>query len=189
MAIPKIEPRSILQKLRQVILGNEKPNFLTRISVLIGFFAWIYFFSWYLLTIGSIFFIDTLPQPHEVQGFFDRVGSKLYGWGSGATKALMIHAIAQSVIYFLILVGLIMIYRKKRLGFLFFIIGNALTFLVTFILLGSKFLVNETGVFDLLLTAGLMVYFGIGAWYFYKWKPRKKSKEDVEAVQETAPSS
>ena len=186
MDLDKTITKTIPQKIKQAILGKQNPNFLTRISVGAGFLVWIYLFSWYLLTFLSLILMGGIKPGwrYTVEGSFQRVGSKLYGFAD-TINTLFVHSVAQFALYFIILIGLILIWRKKKLGFMFYVIGSVGSLLATIFILGSDFLINETTPFDFILIIASTVYFGIGALWFYKFKGRKEreKEEQLKAAQ------
>ena len=174
MALPTVEPKSLLQRVRRLILGKEKPNLLTRISCGVGLVLWIYLVSWHILTFVALFLFDTLKSSDVIRASFNRVGGR-YIQGDPINH-LLVYSLLEIAIYFVMLVGLILIYRKKKLGFLLFVFGGLATFLGTFLIMGYDFLMKETSIGDLLLLGAAVAYFGLGALIFY----RKKSGPEPE---------
>lgn len=183
MDLDKTITKTIPQKIKQAILGKENPNFFTRISVGAGFLVWIYLFSWQIFTLLSLVLMGGIKPGwrYTVEGSFQRVGSKLYGFAD-TINSLFVHTVAQFAVFFIILLGLILIWRKKKIGFLFYVIGSVGSLLATIIILGPDFLINETTILDFILVGSSTVYFGIGALWFYKFKGRKE-REQEEAEQ------
>lgn len=167
------------QKIKQLILGKEQPNLLTRVSVATAFLVWVYLFSWHLLTFLSLVMMHGLKPgwKKDVVPAFNRVGSKLYAYAD-TINTLQVHALAQFVVFFLMLLGLILIYRRKRIGFLFYIIGAGGSLLATLLIMGNKYFFAEVTMVDFALLIGSALYFAIGAWWFYRWKERKNRAED-----------
>lgn len=163
--------RNIFQKLKFLFLGKERPNFLTRVSVGIGFVIWLYLFSWHILALLTITLLDSLKHPEKIKAAFNTIGPK-YGF-KDVMNSLITHSIIEIAIYIFILVGLILIWRKKKIGFLFYIIGNTATVLVT-ILMNWTYFSLEFPIIDLMLIICSTLYFGIGALIFYKWKSKKE---------------
>lgn len=178
MSIEKREKLTWFQRLRRMILGKEKPNRVTRISVGIGFLVWIYLASWQILTLMALTLMGSLKKAEVIEGSFNRVGSKLYHY-SNTIERLTIHNIVQLASYLLVLFALILIYRRKRIGFLLYVIGNAIIILATIFILGLKYFQHEMTYTYISLIGVTTLYFGIGAIWFYKIKPSKK-KQEVE---------
>lgn len=177
MSLEKKNKKSVIQRLKHVVLGKEKPNLLTRISVWGGFALWIYLVSWQVLTLLSIFLMGSLKQAELVEKSFIRVGSKLYGYAD-TLNLLTIHTFLQLCAFGIILLGLIFIWRKKRLGFLLYVIGNVLTIAITIVVLGLKYFKAEMSITDLFLIGTGTLYFGIAALWLYKFKSKKDEKSE-----------
>lgn len=174
MALPTVEPKNLLQRVRRLILGKQKPNLLTRVSCGIGLVLWIYLISWHVLTFVALMLFDTLKSSEVIRASFNRVGGR-YIQGDPINH-LIIYSMLEIIIYIVMLFGLILIYRKKKLGFLLFVFGGLATFLVTFFIMGYNFLMKETSIGDLLLLGGAIAYFGLGVLIFY----RKKADPEPE---------
>ncbi|MFT4602129.1 MAG: hypothetical protein ACI857_002315 [Arenicella sp.] len=177
---------TIPQKIKQLILGKVRPNLLTRVSVGSVFVVWVYLFSWHLMTFLSLIMMNGLKPGwrNDVIPAFHRVGSKLYGYAD-TVNMLNVHSILQFAIFFIMLLGLILVWRKKRIGFLFYIVGAIGSLAITFFVLGYEFLITETTIVDWTLLIGSALYFTFGAWWFYKWKERK-NKQEAPQAQKTA---
>jgi hypothetical protein len=176
MALAAVEPKNLLQKVRRLILGKEKPNFLTRVSCGVGFVIWVYLVSWHFLTLIALLLYPSLKTGSDlVQANFVRVGGR-YAMGEDPIKLLIGHSAVQLILYFVMLVGLILIYRKKKLGFLLYVFGGLATPFVTLLLLGYLYMSAELAIGDTLLLAASIAYFGLGALIFYR---NKKEPEEV----------
>ena len=171
--------KTVFQRIRRIILGSTKPNFITMASVLGGFLVWIYFVSWHALSLMALTTMDNLKMGDHLVGSFNRVGSNLYGYAN-TVDLLAIHSTVQLLIYLLILIGLILIYRQKKLGFIIYILGNVSTVLTTIFMLGLKFFQSETGYFNIFLLGGATAYFAIGALWIYKWKHKKEVENTIK---------
>lgn len=175
MALNKKEKKSLLQRIKNLVLGKQRPNLLTRVSVWAGFLIWIYLITWQLLTLISLLLMGSLKQSELVEGSFHRVGSKLYGYAD-TVNVLYIHTFIQLVLFGIMLMGLILIWRKKRLGFLLYTASNVSTLLATFTVLGPVYFSEEVPVMDIILIGATTIYFGIGTLWFYKWKAQKEKQ-------------
>ena len=179
MSIESSIQRNMLQRIKTLFLGKKKPNFLTRISVGIAFIIWLYLMSWHLLTVLSLSLMNSLKHPEKIKATFTRKGSELYNIPD-AMNALAFHSLIEIFVYIFILLGLILVWRKKKIGFLFFIIGNISGLLITILIMGWAYLINETSIVDFILIGSTTINFGIGALFFYKWKSKKETIQDKE---------
>ena len=162
-----------------MILGKERPNLTTRVSVGAGFLIWVYLISWHVLTLMSLVLYGSLQQAQLIEDAFLRVGSSLYEYPHTINR-LLLYTIVELAAFTIILLGLILIYRRKRIGFLLYIGGNVAGVLSTLFILKLKYFQREVGYFDLTLIVAATAYFGIGALWFYKWKPKKKNENTLE---------
>ena len=169
--LEKIQKINILQRLWILIVGKESPNTVTQVSVAIAFFIWLYFFSWHLITFLTISLIGTLSNAAEIKLAYARIGSQYSGYIFGnVTSYLLVHSIAQFVVFGVSLAGLILIWRQKKIGFLFYIFSNIATYLVTFFILGAKYMFHELSIYDFLLLLTITLYFAAGYFLFYRGK-------------------
>lgn len=169
--IEKIQKINIPQRIWVFIIGTVKPNMLTQVSVAIGFFIWLYFFSWHLLTFITLSLMGTLDKSEELHAAFNRIGSKYQMLLPGdITTYLWIHTIVQLIVFAVALIGLILIWRQKKIGFPLYIFSNIATYIVTFFLLGMSYMYNELSVYDFLMMLAVTIYFASGYWLFYKGK-------------------
>jgi len=175
MALATVEQKNIFQRIGRLILGKEKPNFLTRVSCGIGFVVWVYLVSWHILTFIALMLFPTLKGSELIAANFVKVGGR-YAMGDDPINLLIGHSGVQILLYFVMLTGLILIYRKKKIGFLLYVFAGLITPLITVFLLGYLYFKAEIAVGDTTLLAASVAYFGIGALIFY----RKKDKEEAK---------
>lgn len=169
--LEKIQKLNILQRIWIFIIGKKAPNMMTQVSVAIGFAIWLYLFSWHLITFLAISLMGNLDNASQLEAAFARIGSQYSGYIFGnVTSYLLVHAIAQMIIFGVALTGLVLIWRQKKLGFLLYIFSNAAVYPVTFFIMGMHYMGNELSVFDFLLLLAITLYFATGYWLFYKNK-------------------
>lgn len=167
--LEKIQKINIPQRIWIFIVGTEKPNMLTQISVALGLCIWFYFFSWHLLTFLSLTLMENLEKANELDSAFNRIGGKYQMLLPGnITTYLWIHSLIQLIVFSVSLVGLILIWRKKKIGFLLYIFSNASTYIITFFVLGLAYMANELSFFDFVLLLAATLYFATGYWLFYR---------------------
>ncbi len=167
--LEKIQKINIPQRIWIFIVGTEKPNMLTQISVALGLCIWFYFFSWHLLTFLSLTLMENLDKANELDSAFNRIGGKYQMLLPGnITTYLWIHSLIQLIVFSVSLVGLILIWRKKKIGFLLYIFSNASTYIITFFVLGLAYMANELSFFDFVLLLAATLYFATGYWLFYR---------------------
>lgn len=169
MMLEKIQRYNILQKLWIFIIGKKSPNMITQVSVAVAFFAWLYLFSWHLITFLTISLMGNLTHANELEQAFARVGSQYSGYVFGnVTSYLLVHAIVQMIVFGVALIGLILVWREKKLGFLLYVFANIAIYPVTFLIMGPAYMWNELSIFDFLLLLAVTLYFFAGYWLFYR---------------------
>lgn len=169
--LERIQEINIPQKIWYGIIGKTKPNMLTQISVAIGLCIWFYLFSWHLISFLSLSLMDTLDKAVEIENAFNRIGGKYQTFLPGnITTYLWIHALVQVVIYAISLTGLILIWRQKKLGFVFYISANIATYLASFFIMGMYYMYHELKLIDFILLLAITLYFALGYWLFYRNK-------------------
>jgi len=171
MALLKIDERTLIQKIKFFILGKNKPNFLTKISVIFGFSVWLYFMIWQGLIFLSIVLMERLQNPKMIADTFDRLGHKyafMHRWGMSTTQILTAHSIGVFILLFISLIGLIYIYRRKNIGYTLYIIGNGLVVGFTIVLLGLDYFNEQISMIDKFIFIGITAYFLLGAFIFKK---------------------
>jgi hypothetical protein len=167
MALERIKNRTLFQRIRYFIMGSVKPNLLTRVSVISGVVVWLYLFAWQLMSFIATFLIGNVHESGKIRSAFFDLGKEKYGLRD-AVPMLKMHSLMQIVIYLLILASLILIWRKFKIGFLGYVVGNISSLLITVIMLGWVYLINEIPIFDFILIATSTLYFSVGLFIFYR---------------------
>lgn len=167
MALEKITKKTLFQRLRHFIMGSVKPNLLTRVSVISGAVVWLYLFVWQLMTFISMLLIGNVHESGTIRSAFYTLGSSKYGLRDTVSN-LKMHALVQIVIYLIILASLVLIWRKYKIGFLGYVLGNIISLLITVLMLGWAYLLNEIPIFDFILIAVSTLYFSVGIFIFYR---------------------
>lgn len=170
MALERINKTNVFQRIITLILGSEKPNLLVRTSVISGFIIWLYFFSWHLITFLSLALLDNLKQAPNVRAAYGRIGH-LYGY-SDTINRLTLYSALQILVYIVIFIGLILIYRKKRIGIILYLITTITGILITFLIMGFRYMKMEISIVDYTLILATLVYFALGFLLFYR-KPKE----------------
>jgi len=171
MALLQIDERTLIQKIKTFVLGKEKPNYLTRISVFFGFGIWLYFIIWQVLIFLSILLMNRLQNPKMIGDTFDRLGHKyafMHRWVMNTTQTLSVHSIGVFILLCISLIGLVFIYRRKNTGYLLYLIGNFFYSVFTIILLGIPYFNEQISMIDKFVFIGITAYFLIGAFVFKK---------------------
>jgi hypothetical protein len=167
MVLEKIKKLTTLQWFRAIILGKERPNLLTRISLIIAFLIWVYLFSWQLLTLVAILFSDNLAHADGIKAAYHSIGKNKYGFIDGAVR-LKLFTLVQLGLYLMSLVGLVFVWRQKRWGFILYLLSYMLILISSLLIMGWTYIEKEIPLIDLILIGGSIIYFAIGLFIFGK---------------------
>ena len=186
MAIIRINERTVVQKVKTFILGTEKPNWMTRISVLVGLFISLYFLIWQFFIFISVLFVERLKNPDLIKDTFSRIGGKYnfnikyasYNWNT--MDVILYHSIGTITLLILSTIGLIIIYRRKKLGYITYLLSNGLIILFTILFLGLDYLKEQIGFIDKIIFIVITVYFLTGMFIL----KRTAEKELEETISE-----
>ncbi|MBK9192573.1 MAG: hypothetical protein IPM77_14325 [Crocinitomicaceae bacterium] len=112
--------------------------------------------------------MENLDKANELDSAFNRIGGKYQMLLPGnITTYLWIHSLIQLIVFSVSLVGLILIWRKKKIGFLLYIFSNASTYIITFLFLDWHIWPTNY-LFDFVLLLAATLYFATGYWLFYR---------------------
>ncbi len=182
MALVKIDERTVVQKVKQFILGKEKPHLFRRISVIIGFFIWLYFTVWQGLIFLSIVFMNRLQNPEMIKETFARVGAKyafLHRWGLQTTDVLLYHSLGMFIFFGFSLFALVLIYRQKKIGHILFFFSQSLAVIFTLVFLGWDYFNQEISLIDKIIFGSVTLYFTLGIFFFKKKQKTNKEQSST----------
>ncbi|MFD1551087.1 hypothetical protein DNU06_04195 [Putridiphycobacter roseus] len=176
MALVRFDEKTLVQKIKTFIIGNEKPNWFTRLSVLIGFAIWFYYAIWHTLIFLSIAFIDQLKNPDLIRETYGKIGGKYsfniryqdMNWLT--IDVIYIHAIVVLLLLLISLAGLVLIYRRKKWGYIIYFIGNLSIILFSFFFLGAAYFEEQISYFDKIMFLVVTIYFLIGMFFLKNTK-------------------
>lgn len=166
MVLDKIKNKNLSLRIRTIILGSEKPNLIIRMSTLGGLLIWLYFFSWHLITFLSLVLLDNLKQATNVRAAYGRIGYH-YGY-SDTINRLTLYSAMQILVYIVLFISLILIYRKKRTGLIMYLVTTIAGLLITFFVMGFHFMKFEISILDYILILASITYFSLGFLLFYR---------------------
>ncbi len=187
MALVRINEKTIVQKVKTFILGHEKPNWMTRISVLIGFFIWLYFIVWHAFIVTSILFVNRFQNPQLIEETFARIGGQYNfnltyaAWNWVAIDVIFYHALGTMVLLLIPVTGLIIIYRRKKLGYITYLVGNALVALFAVSFLGLKYFSEQISMIDKVIFLAITLYFFVGMFLLKRTKAKEKTSPQLQS--------
>jgi hypothetical protein len=150
-------------------LGRYRPNFITQVSVIIGFISWLMLVFGHLISFFSVTLFTKLEQAKLIREAYDRVGYVQYNYRN-TIQLMFVHSSFQLVIYLIALVGLILIWRQKKVGYLLYVFSLIASIIVTFFIMRIGYLMAEISTLHYILLGANILYFGIGYFLFYRPK-------------------
>jgi hypothetical protein len=160
---------TVLQKIGYLFLGRFRPNFITQVSVIIGFISWLILVFGHLISFFSITLFTKLDQAELIREAYNRVGYVQYNYRN-TVNLMFVHSSFQLVMFIIALVGLILIWRQKNSGFVIYVFSLIASILVSFFIMSIGYLIAEISVVHYILLTANILYFGIGYFLFYKRK-------------------
>lgn len=143
----------LLVKIKRFLLGKQKPDRFTRLIFTLNLIMWSLFFSWNALSYTALQLSDFIKanKGFSVNAIIRRQGRE-YGFaGQDFLDNLHIYLFLQFFIFFIILIGLFLMYRKKTIYIVFYFGGFLIHFVVMFLLLGSQYFMEDITFFDKIL--------------------------------------
>jgi hypothetical protein len=179
-------PFPVLKKIKDIILGSKKPNFLIRFSFLTQFAVWLYFLVWNALAIVAFSSGEVLKVEKNVDltELMNQRALELEIPLDGLMNTLMsFHSIC-FVLWSICLLGLVLYWRQKRTFVLFFIIPQLLVLLMAQFYVGGNYITEETSWIDLIMH---FTFFGVtflGRIFLVK---KNKPEQSINKIEELEP--
>lgn len=154
---PAAEEFYTFSRYKVFFLGNKNPWWLTQLAFFVGLAGFFYFCIWNLLNFLAVAMINNYPKPEKIKALFIELGNK-YEIAEPMTmvKYLSLTNIIASGVMFL---GLIIIWRRKKMGYYFIYGGLVVCLLTPLVFMGTKYIEAETRWFEYsyaLILAGLL---------------------------------
>lgn len=162
-------PVPFLIQFRNLLFGKEKPDILTRVVFHINLVIWTTFFLWNAISFFTITSRDLILEQKgiSVEAIIFARGEKLgYEGAEFLDRLVTFHSIAM-ICWALVLVGLILFYRKNK-RFIYFILGGV-SFYIGMMLfyIGFTYFLEDTTTYDkiallVLLLSAVLHYYLLG---------------------------
>jgi hypothetical protein len=150
---------NFMLKIRTFVLGEETPDMFTRITFNILLGIWSILISWNILSVIVIKFSEIIEENKgiSVNEILIKKGKQLGFEGVNFIGIIENFYILSIFLFLVILIGLILLYRKSNLYAPFFF-GGFLFYLISLIfLVGFQFLIEDVSTFDKILLAFMFV--------------------------------
>lgn len=183
--IDKLSPEDAIPlfvKISRVIFGKKRPDGFTRIIFSINLFAWFLLFMWNMISYFVLISSDIIKENKgfSVNAIIRRNGQKLGFNGQDFLDAITQFYFVNNFIWFIVFIGLVLMYRKKSLYPFLILGGLAVHFLMMFFTLGLQYFIEDVSFFDKILYAVLIVLTIIHS-FLMKKEIHDREKEKSEA--------
>jgi hypothetical protein len=143
-------PLTLLGKVRRTIFGSEDPDTYTKFSFFFALAGWGIFFLWSVLGTVAIrsreFIIDN--KEIDLRALLEARAAKLgYETASFISRLETFYTLSVAL-WFLVFVGLVLMWRRKMIFAWFFFGGVLLYLILMWAMLGFSYFRNDTTLFD-----------------------------------------
>ncbi len=156
----------LMKQIKSFTLGKQKPDSFTRFIFNLNFTGWLLLFGWNTLSFIALSFSDLIKEEKgfSVNAIIRRQGRE-YGFeGQDFLDNFYVYLELQFIILSVLLVGITLLYRKKK-SFAFLFFGAFLFhFASLFYLLGIQYFIEDITLFDKLLYAVMLISGGVSVW-------------------------
>lgn len=188
--IPKINqadlinpnPLTLLQKVRNFILGKKKPDTLTRILFYINLLCWSSFFFWSVAGYFSLRFIDEIAEVDKMRAIVEMRGVELgiNNLFENFSRFMLFMIFAWSSVLF----GLILLWRKRQ-SYVIFYFGGLLAYpIFMWWFLNFSYMIEDVSMFDKVVYCILFFPMVIYHLLFMKEKEGEKMESTAEKEKE-----
>ncbi len=171
----KIETRfnsvtPLILKLRDLIFGERKPILYTRIAVYLNLIIWFIFFLWHIIGYTAISLREIIfdKKKIDVEELIFRRGEELWFKPYEFLNLLMKYHLISAICWGVVFVGIVFMWRQKRIFALFLFGGLGGYIGQLFYLMGWNYFMQDTTVFDKVLL-GLII---LNSLVYFVLKPR-----------------
>ena len=168
--------KEYIKSAKKLLLGRKRPPLFTRVILGIALVAFVYYFIWnglkmILFTPGSI---EILDDPDKFIALINELGKKFDI--SDPMSTFLLNAQIMVAAWAIILIGMLIIYRRKITGYYIFFFGLLVSLVTPFAVLGWDYATSPsdgTDLLDHIVPVALFIIF------FISFKRLKKLKEEA----------
>lgn len=180
--IDKLSPEDaipLVLKIRRLVLGKAKPDLFTRIVFVTNFFAWVLLMAWNLISYGVVLMSDFIKvnKGFSVNAILRAKGEEMGIQGQVFLDTIRTYYFLNIVIWFVIFIGLVLLYRKSKFYAGFYFGGFIIHFSLLLLMLGPQYFAEHVSNFDKMLYAILLLS------AFVHYTLLMKEKRAMEEVQ------
>lgn len=184
MALRRIDEKTIVQKVKNLIIGNQRPKWFIRFSVITAFTIWLYFIIWQAFIFLTILFVNRLESPDLIKQTYARIGGQYnfnidYAQMNWKTiDVVFFHSIGLFILFLISLIGLINIYKSKKIGYILYLLGNLGVIIFSILFLGLNYIKDQITLVDQSIFISISVIFLLLLFIF---KPKTSESSNLQS--------
>jgi hypothetical protein len=146
MKAEKINPyhtkgSDVLLYIKRFFLGRQKPDIYTRVICNIGLLAFFFYFIWTLIVLLALHFGQNLPRAANWNHLFEKIGNKYQI--QNIQLVFDVYLIVLLLACIGMFVGLILVWRRKKPGYWFFMVSLLVSQLAPLLIMGVNYYAAE----------------------------------------------
>lgn len=171
-------------RIRNFILGKQKPDGFTRISFLICLFIWLLLAVWNAISYFVLLSADVIYENKgiSVKAIIRNHGKKMGFNGQEFLDSLTYFYLSNLFIWGLIFIGLVFMYRKLKSYPLFIFGGLIIHFGYMFFILGLQYFIEDISFFDKICYVVFLGIIIIHSWLMNKEKGESATVKTGEVL-------
>lgn len=177
---------SLFVRIRNTVLGEEKPDAFTRWVFFTELFCWVLLAFWNAISYFVLLSADFIEQNKglSVRAILIRNGQNL-GFDGPEFVSIIHHFYFYSFfIWFFILFGIVLLYRKSTYSPLFLLGGLIFLFSYMFSTIGFQYFIEDISLFDKILFATMIVLSFVHSYIIKTKKIQEGKVKDMQDVDE-----
>lgn len=152
----------LVKRIWRFIMGSTRPSLFTRLILITAFVFFCYFFGWNLFRYLAMEFIYEIDNPENILITMDNIGHK-YDIDEPVAQ-FKSYFVAMTVTQLIVLVSMVMMYRRMLAGYFIFYGGQILTLLLSAIMLSWDYFWSAIHITEKLIPITLIVLAALSAW-------------------------
>ncbi len=143
---PKAEEFYTFSRYKVFFLGSKNPWWFTQVTFYFGLVSFLYFLIWNLLNFLAVTMVSVYPKADKIKELFFSLGVKYNIWEPMVKiKWMALTNIAAASVLFL---GLLVIWRRKKIGYYFTFFCQLVCIITPFIFMGVEYVKAEVSAFE-----------------------------------------
>ena len=143
---PSAEEFYTFSRYKVFFLGSKNPWWFTQITFFFGLGGFLYFCIWNTLNFLAVSLVSTYPTAEKIENVFFELGMK-YGISEPMIQIKWM-ALTNMVASGVMFLGLLVIWRRKKIGYYFAFFGQLVCIATPFIFMGMKYVEAELKWFE-----------------------------------------